>query len=80
MEQAIELIGHHNQQQLPLHTWGDIQVLNGRYGAYIKAPNGNYKIPRQVNVAEMTEQQCRDIIANSEPAGSAKKTTTKKSK
>jgi DNA topoisomerase-1 len=80
MEQAVELIGHHNQQQLPLHTWGDIQVLNGRYGAYIKAPNGNYKIPRQVNVAEMTEQQCRDIIANSEPAGSAKKTTTKKSK
>lgn len=31
-------------------------------------------------VAEMTEQQCRDIIANSEPSGSAKKTITKKSK
>ena len=80
MEQAAELIAHHNQQQLPLHTWGDIQVLNGRYGAYIKTPNGNYKIPRQVKVAEMTEQQCRDIIANSEPSGSAKKTITKKSK
>ena len=80
MEQASELIAQHNQQQLPLHTWGDIQVLNGRYGAYIKTPNGNYKIPRQVNVAEMTEQACRDIIANSEPTGSAKKTTTKKSK
>ena len=80
MEQAIEMIGHHHQQQLPLHTWGDIQVLNGRYGAYIKTPNGNYKIPRQVKVAEMTEQQCRDIIANSEPSGSAKKTITKKSK
>ena len=80
MEQAIELIGHHNQQQLPLHTWGDIQVLNGRYGAYIKTPNGNFKLPRKVNLQEITEQQCREIIATSEPTGNAKKTANPKSK
>jgi DNA topoisomerase-1 len=80
MEQAIELIGKHNQQQLPLHTWGDVQVLNGRYGAYIKAPTGNYKIPRQVNVDTMTEEECRAIIANSEPTGKAKKASSKKTK
>ena len=80
MEQAIELIGKHNQQQLPLHTWGDVQVLNGRYGAYIKAPTGNYKIPRQVNVDTMTEEECRALIANSEPTGKAKKASSKKTK
>ena len=72
LEQAIELIGKHSQQQAPLHTWGDIQVLNGRYGAYIKTQTGNYKIPRSIKAEEMTEQQCMDIIANSAPAGSKK--------
>ena len=66
MEDAIALIQKDGERQLPLHTWGEIQVLNGRYGAYIKTAQGNYRIPRNVNVAEMTEQQCLDIIAKAD--------------
>ena len=80
MEQAVELISNHSQQQLPLHIWGDVQVLNGRYGAYIKTPTGNYKIPRQVDATRMTEEECLAIIANGEPTSKAKKTSTKKTK
>ena len=80
IEQAADIIGNHQQQQLPIHEWGDIQVLNGRYGAYIKTAAGNYKIPRTVNAAAMTEEECRQIIATSEPAGKGKTTYTKKTK
>ena len=66
MEDAIALIQKDGERQLPLHTWGEIQVLNGRYGAYIKTAKGNYRIPRNVNVAEMTQQQCLDIIAKAD--------------
>ena len=66
MEDAIALIQKDGERQLPLHTWGEIQVLNGRYGAYIKTAKGNYRIPRNVNVAEMTEQQCLDIITKAD--------------
>ena len=80
IEQAADIIDHHQQQQLPIHEWSDIQVLNGRYGAYIKTAEGNYKIPRTMNVAAMTEEECRQIIATSEPAGKGKTTYTKKTK
>ena len=40
-EQAIALLEKNQQQQLPIHVFGDIQVLNGRYGAYIKTAAGN---------------------------------------
>ena len=80
IEQAADIIGNHQQQQLHIHEWGDIQVLNGRYGAYLKTAAGNYKIPRTVNAAAMTEEECRQIIATSEPAGKGKTTYTKKTK
>lgn len=80
LEQAAGIIDNHQQQQLPIHDWGDVQVMNGRYGAYIKTAAGNYKIPRTIDVAAMSEEECRTIIATTEPTGSGKKTYTKKSK
>ena len=73
MEEAVEIIQKHMQQQLPIHDWGDVQVLNGRYGVYIKAPTGNYKIPRTIHAETMTEEECRHLIATTEPAGSKKR-------
>ena len=80
MEQAIALIDHHQQQQLPIHTFGDIQVLNGRYGAYIKTPNGNYKIPRSTDPTTLTEAQCQQIIAAADSTPKEKRTFTRKGK
>lgn len=73
IEQAIAIISNHKQQQLPIHNWGDMQVLNGRYGAYIKTATGNYKIPRTIDATAITEEECRQIIASTEPAGNKKR-------
>ena len=45
----------------------DIQVINGSYGPYIKHAGKNYKIPRGTDAQTLTEEQCKEIIANSEP-------------
>jgi DNA topoisomerase-1 len=39
-----------------------IQVLNGRYGPYIKYDNRNFRIPRGTDAAALTEEACRKII------------------
>lgn len=81
-EQAIELLERQQQQQLPIHVYGEIQVLNGRYGMYIKTPNGNYKIPRAMDATMLTEEQCREIISNTDNTPKEKRnysTKTKKS-
>ena len=73
LEQAIELLEKKQQQEEPIHVFGDVQVLNGRYGAYIKTPQGNYKLPRGVEAATLTAEACQEIIAKSEPTSAAKR-------
>ena len=68
-EQAQELLEQKKQAQEPISTFGDIQVLNGRYGAYIKAPTGNYKIPAGTDAKALTEADCQHIIATTSPTG-----------
>ncbi len=45
----------------------DIQVINGRYGPYIKHGGSNYKIPKETDAATLTEAACQEIINNSKP-------------
>lgn len=45
----------------------DIQVINGRYGPYIKHAGSNYKIPKETDAATLTEAACLEIINNSKP-------------
>ena len=73
LEQAEQIILRKRQAALPIHEWGDIQVINGRYGPYIKQGDNNYKIPRGTDAATLTEEQCRQIIASAD-AAPAKKT------
>ncbi|MBQ9339265.1 MAG: type I DNA topoisomerase [Paludibacteraceae bacterium] len=73
MEEAIALVNKHKQLQQPIHVFGDIFVLHGRYGAYIKQGDSNYKIPRGTEPESLTEEQCRNIIAASQEAGGTPK-------
>ena len=50
----------------------DISVINGRYGPYIKHAGSNYKIPKEMDAATITEAECQKII-DSAPAPSSKK-------
>ena len=55
-----------------------LEVLNGRYGPYIAYDGANYRIPRDLHekAAELTYEQCMDIIKN--PPAPKKRTTVKK--
>ena len=55
------------------YTNSDIQVLNGSYGPYIKHAGKNYRLPKGADAQSLTEEQCKEIIANSEPTGRKKK-------
>jgi DNA topoisomerase-1 len=78
LDEAILALEQKKQVEEPIFVFDDILVLNGRYGAYIKAPKGNYRLPRTVDLQTLTKQQCLDIIESSAPAGKAKRKFTKK--
>lgn len=44
-----------------------IQVINGRYGPYIKQDGKNYKIPKDVDAGTLTEEKCMEIISSESP-------------
>ena len=50
-----------------IHEWGDIKVVKGRFGPYIKQGGTNFKIPRGKDISKLTEADCQAIIAASEP-------------
>ena len=72
MDEAVELIQSKQQAATPVHDFGDIKVINGRYGYYIQTPEGNYRIPKSVDATLLTEAGVREIMAHSEPMMSAK--------
>lgn len=52
----------------------EIEVMNGRYGAYIAYQGSNYKIPKSVDPSALTEEECQEIIRKQlEKTGSAPK-------
>ena len=42
-----------------------IEVLNGRYGPYIKSGKKNYKIPKNLDPAKITIDDCLNLISKS---------------
>ncbi len=68
------LVAEQAAKSEPIHDWKTIQVLNGRYGAYIKTKDGNYKLPKGTDVASLTKEDCENIIA----AASSAPISTKK--
>ena len=83
LETAISLIEEKRkaEEQRHLKKFDEdpkLEVLNGRYGPYIAYDGANYRIPRDLHekAAELTYEQCMDIIKN--PPAPKKRTATKK--
>lgn len=76
LEQAIQLIEKKRLSLLPIHEYGDILVLNGRFGPYIKYNGQNYKLPKGTDAQALTEELCKQIIAATTPTA-AKQSRTK---
>lgn len=56
----------------------NIQILNGRWGPYIKHQEENIKIPKNKNAAELTLQDCLELINNNTAKPTKKKAAPKK--
>lgn len=65
----IESISEKASANTPMleFTESDIHVINGRYGPYIKHDGRNFKIPKGIDAAALTEEKCKEIIASTEP-------------
>ncbi len=66
--------------------WGDVQIIIGAYGPYVKGPGrrNNVRIPKDVDPKTITEKAAREMLENKPKTtrrgtrGGRKKTTTKK--
>ena len=68
LEEAAQLIldKRNEEQSRILKTFEeepDLQVINGRYGAYIAYNKSNYKLPKGTVAEELTLDDCKKIIA-----------------
>lgn len=72
LEECIEAINANSEKTaantvISDFTGSGIQVINGRYGPYLKQDGKNYKIPKDTDAQSLTEEACKEIIAASEP-------------
>lgn len=80
-ERAIELIeeGRETARKRLIRNFEEekIQVLNGRYGAYIKFDGKNFKMPKGTEAEKLDAAACLEIIKNTKPSVSKRKTKKK---
>jgi DNA topoisomerase-1 len=67
LERSIELIeeGRQKEQNKTIKTFDqdlNLQVLNGRWGPYIKFNKENFKIPKGVDPKELSYEDCLNLI------------------
>ena len=73
LESAVALVEQKQNAALPIHDWGEIKVLRGRYGAYIKQGETNYRIPKSTDVEHMTQEDAIALINATPAEGEQKK-------
>ena len=46
--------------------WGEIQIINGAYGPYVKGPGrrNNVRVPKDIDPAKITEAEAREMLEN----------------
>ena len=68
LEDAVRLIDEKRKAEKANHLKtfeedAELEVMNGRYGPYLKYQGTNYKLPRAIkDPASMTYEQCMEII------------------
>lgn len=66
-ERALELISEkeESEKKKVIKEFGEIMVLNGRYGPYITRDKQNYRLPKGTDAEKLTREECLDIIEKS---------------
>jgi len=84
LERCLELIAAKKiedaEKQINIFEEEGISVLNGRYGPYVTDGNKNVKIPKDIEPASLTVEDCQKMIAEApdRPRRGAKKKASKK--
>lgn len=55
-----------------------MQILEGRWGPYLKVGKKNYKLPKDIEYAELTYEECLHIMENQPAKKPVKRKSTKK--
>lgn len=73
-QSAIALIEEHARKEaekfIAEFPAEDIQILNGRFGPYIRHAGQNYKIPKGTDAGTLDAAACLEIISKTKPSGS----------
>lgn len=82
LPRAIELIeeGRRKEKEKLIKTFPEeptLQLLNGRWGAYLSHKGNNYKLPKGTDASKLTLEECLKIIESQEPTNARKKTQGK---
>ena len=69
IEEAAQLKGKSGQKSEPevLARFGDIELVNGRYGPYLRSGGNNYKLPRGTDPSTLTAEGCEAIVRDQAP-------------
>jgi DNA topoisomerase-1 len=63
-ERAVEIILEKNDADIKkvIKDFGDIRLLNGRYGPYLVKDKQNYRLPKGTDAEKLTKEDCISII------------------
>ena len=86
LEEALPL--YQKKVDSIIADWGEIMIINGAYGPYVKGPGrrNNVKIPKEMDAIKVTRAQAEEMLANKPKTtrrgvrGGKKKTTKKSTK
>ncbi|MDT8408284.1 MAG: DNA topoisomerase I [Wenzhouxiangellaceae bacterium] len=87
LEQALELVAQHKQmlKERVIKTFDDegIELIKGRYGPFVTDGKKNASVPKDVEAADLTLEQCQKMLAEAPEKGRrgkfGKKKASKKS-
>lgn len=58
----------------------ELEIMNGRYGPYIAYKGNNYKIPKDIEPADLSLQSCLQLVQLQEEKAATRKTAGKKTR
>ncbi|MBK34173.1 MAG: DNA topoisomerase I [Gemmatimonadetes bacterium] len=69
LDEAIQIIkeGRENKTKNVIKDFGEVQVLNGRYGPYIKKGGENYRIPKGTDPSTLDLETCEQLMEENGP-------------
>jgi DNA topoisomerase-1 len=67
-DRAVEVIleKNDNDSKKVIKDFGDMMLLNGRYGPYLSKDKVNYRLPKGTVAEKLTREECVKIIENSD--------------